>query len=548
MTQNRIGIGMLAAAIVAAACTGSIIDPTGNESGSGAGSSPPGSAAPPSAQAEALIAKSGLRRLTAAEYDATLADLLGDTSVGSALILPEDLRTPFDNDVTDQVASQALIEGAEMLAVEAAARLVANAARRAALVGCTPTGPGDTVCFRSFLASFGRRALRRPLSELELDGYAKLQEFAVETGDFWVGVETALRAFLQDPELLYRVEVGTPVAGKPGMFRLTPFETATRLSYFLWGTTPGDALLDLAQTGKLDGPADVRAAAASLLADARARQRIARFHAMWLGYETLPHSAQLSLAMKLESDALIERVIFDDQAPWQEILRSQESYIDDNLAVHYGLSATGSSSPKWVSYGASGRRGILSHGSFLSNGAKFDDTSPTLRGLAVRTRLFCQNIPDPPPSVATDDPIPKTADAVCKKERYEIHAAGGCADCHQHMDPVGFGLENYDHLGRFRAVEPDEPSCAIDGVGELVGIGSFKGPAELADLMIASGQLNQCVVTQLYRFAMGRFRLDETDEKFIAAVADKIGNGDFRFDQLVLDFVSSESFSYRRDP
>jgi hypothetical protein len=553
MADNRIGFGVLAAAMIAAACTGSIVDPPtsaergGSSGSSSSGSWPEGSAPPPSTQSEALVPKSGARRLTAAEYDATLADLLGETNVRSELLLPEDVRTPYDNDSTDQVASQALIEGAEMLAVEAAARLVADPVRRSSLVGCSPAGAGDSQCFRSFLEKFGRRALRRPLAEAELDGYVALQEFAVEAGDFYVGVETALRAFLQDPEFLYRVEVGVPVEDKPGMFRLTPFEMATRLAYFLWGSTPSDALLDLAQGGKLASAQDVRAAAASLLADVRARKRIARFHAMWLGYETLPHSAELARAMKLESDALVERVIFDEQAAWQEILRAEETYIDDNLAAHYGLPAPGSSAPAWVNTSSGGRRGILSHGSFLSNGAKFDDTSPTLRGLAVRTRLFCQTIPDPPPSVATDDPIPKTEDALCKKQRYAIHSTGGCADCHQHMDPVGFGLENYDQLGRYRAVEPDEPSCAIDGVGELVGVGSFKGPAELANLAIESGQLNPCVVTQLYRFAMGRFRLDETDEKFIAMIADKLGSGDFRFDQLVLDFVSSEAFFYRRE-
>jgi hypothetical protein len=200
-----------------------------------------------------------------------------------------------------------------------------------------------------------------------------------------------------------------------------------------------------------------------------------------------------------------------------------------------------------VSYGDSGRRGLLSHGSFLSNGAKFNDTSPTLRGLAIRTRLFCQTIPDPPPNVATDDPIPKTADAVCKKDRYEVHSQGGCADCHSQMDPVGFGLENYDQVGRYRTVEPDEPSCVIEGVGELVGIGTFKGPAELADLMIASGELNQCVVTQLYRFAAGRFELDATDVAFVEALTKKIGNADFAFDELVLEFVGSEAFAFRRD-
>jgi hypothetical protein len=541
LNSQHVGLGYLVAAVLAAACTGSIVEPDGFSGGAG------GNAKPPSYESQELVARSGLRRLTAAEYDQTLRDLLNDSQAQSALLLPEDVRTPFDNDSSSQIASKALIEGAEMLAADAATRLVADPARRASLVGCTPSGAGDASCFRQFLSRFGRRALRRPLATAELDAYAKLLDFAIEKDDFWVGVDTALRAFLQDPEFLYRVEVGTPVSGQPGMYRLSGFELATRLSYLIWGSTPSDALLDLAEAGELSSRDQLRAAAAGMLADARARKRIARFHAMWLGYEMLPHGASLALGMRAESDALVERVIFEQKRPWQDLLRAEDTYIDDNLATHYGLTPPGSATPAWVSYGQSGRRGLLSHGSFLSNGAKFNDTSPTLRGLAIRTRLFCQVIPDPPASVATDDPIPKTADAVCKQDRYEIHRQGGCADCHNQMDPVGFGLESYDQLGRFRTVEPDEPTCTIDGTGELVGVGTFKGPAELADLLIASGELNQCVVTQLYRFASGRFELDSIDRSFVAMLTDKIGSSDFRFDQLLLELVGSEPFGYRRD-
>jgi hypothetical protein len=539
-TCKRAGIGYLAVAILAAACTGTILDPDHDGTGSG-------TTAPPSSATQQLIGRSGMRRLTAAEYDLTLRDLTGDTETQSALVLPEDVRTPFDNDYTNQIASKALIEGAEMLATEAAARVIADPVRRAKVVGCTPNGANDSACFKSFISSFGRRVLRRTLSAAEVDGYAKLQQFAIEKNDFWIGVETVLRAFLQDPQFLYRVEVGTPITGKPGMYRLTPFELATRLSYFIWGSTPSEQLLDLAEAGRLREPSEVRAAAASLLTDTRARKRIARFHAMWLGYEMLPHSPDLAQAMRQESDKLVERVVFEDRGAWQDLLRADETYVDDALATHYGLTPPGSSWPTWVSYGSSGRRGILSHGSFLSNGAKFSDTSPTLRGLAIRTRLFCQTIPDPPPNVATDDPIPKTADALCKYDRYAMHRQGGCADCHNQMDPVGFGLENYDQLGRYRSVEPDEPTCAIEGQGELVGIGTFKGPAELADLMIASGELNHCVVTQLYRFASGRFELDETDALFVDVLTKTIGSGDFKFDELLLEFVSSEAFGFRRD-
>jgi hypothetical protein len=251
--------------------------------------------------------------------------------------------------------------------------------------------------------------------------------------------------------------------------------------------------------------------------------------------------------MQAETRGLIERVVFDEKRPWQDLFRSDETYVNDLLAEHYGLPQPGSTTPVWVSYGTSGRRGILSHGTFLSNGAKFSDTSPTLRGLAIRTRLFCQTIHDPPPNVVTDEPIPKTGNIICKKDRYAQHRQGACKSCHDQMDPVGFGLEQFDQMGRYRTVEPDEPTCPIDGEGELIGIGTFHGPGELADMLIESGALNTCVVTELYRFAAGRFELDDVDQQLVETLAKKLGGGDFKFDDLLLQFVSSDSFAHRRE-
>src|SRR5262245_57135491 len=181
---------LLGVALIGAACTGSIIDPGGNENGNGG---PGGSVKTASGE---LVAVSGLRRLTAAEYDATVKDLLGETQAASAMLLPTDPRTPFDNDYKFQVPSQALIEGAELLAAQTADRLIGDQARRDQIVGCSPSGPDDAVCFRTFVTSFGKRALRRPLSTDEIDRFVALQSLAVEANDFWIGVDAAVRAFL----------------------------------------------------------------------------------------------------------------------------------------------------------------------------------------------------------------------------------------------------------------------------------------------------------------------------------------------------------------
>jgi hypothetical protein len=536
------GVGYLGALLGAsAACVGQIGDRPGGGDGSGPG------AVPFDPEAKLAVA-SGLRRLTVDEYDSTLRDLIGDDTRPSALLLPVDKVNPFDNDASMQQPSAALVEAAEALARDASWRLLAEPERRDEVIGCVPSGPDDEACLRSFIAGFGRRALRRTLEAEEIEEIAGVRALAVAEGDFYAAADAVLRTFLQHPEMLYRVETGAPVAEEPGLFRLSGNQVATRLSYLIWGSTPDDWMLDLAEDGQLETPEQVRAAAVQALDDPRARSRVARFHALWLGYETLPHPPELAQAMRAESDALVERVVFDERLPWLDVFRLEATFVGDALAEHYGLEPHGSDAPAWTSYAQSGRRGILSHGSFLANGAKFADTSPTQRGLAVRTRLLCQTIADPPPGVVTDQPPVLTEEVPCKKDFYqEVHAQGGCASCHSLMDPIGFGLEGYDQMGRHRAFEPDAPACAIDEQGEVAGVGAFQGPAGLAELLTGSEELGRCVVTQLYRFAMGRADLDEMDRALVEAVAGEGGVGEARFDEILLDLVAHPAFHHRRE-
>lgn len=494
------------------------------------------------------IAPIGLRRLTSREYDATLADLLLDDTAASDVLLPEDPRTPFDNAYVGHDASKALIEGAELLASDAASRLLADPAKRDQVVGCTPTGATDTECFDSFVASFGRRAFRRPLSEVESAALSGLIVDAEEADDFYVGVESVIRTALQSPSFLYRVEVGTPVQGEPDVFALNDYEVAARLSYFLWGTMPNDMLLDAAEAGELQDAASIRDLATTMLQDDRALRLIGQFHALWMGYETLPGDYEVVSAMKAETEALLKRIIIDEQRPWQDILRLDETWLDATLAEHYGMDAPVGGA-QWVKHTDPNRKGLLGQGSFLSLGSKFGDTSPTQRGIAIRTRLFCQEIPlpDAEDNVDVDEP-PGDPETQCKPERYALHREEGtsCNGCHEQVDPIGFGLERYDQAGQYREFEPNRPDCPIEGTGELVGVGTFEGPAQLADLMIESGSLNRCAATMLYRFAIGRYELDQLDANFLNAVLDDIGQGDFRFDDLLVQFVGSDMFRYRR--
>jgi hypothetical protein len=491
---------------------------------------------------------SGMRRLTAAEYDATVMSLLG-VPVASALLLPEDPRTPYDNDYTLQQPSDALVSGAELLAGDLAALALSTEEGRDRVVGCTPNGAADEACFEQFVVDFGKRALRRPLTEEQRLAFTSLHAISIEEGDFYAGVETAVRAFLQHPQFLYRVEVGTPVENQPGLFALDDWEVASRLSYVLWGTMPDQPLFDAAETGELGQTATLTELVRWMLEDDRASTRVQRFHALWLDFEQLPHSAELSAALNMETSALIERVVFEERRPWLDLLTSAETHLDAMLAEHYGLPAPNGDEAGWVPYPeGSGRKGLLSHGSFLSLGGAFGDTSPTLRGIAVRTRLFCEPELQVPEDVDPDN-APQSEESPCKWDRYAAHRADpGCASCHAAIDPIGFGLENYGPDGRFRTHDVDLPQCEILGEGEVPGIGTFSGPGELADLVIEDGRIERCVATQFYRFAMGRFELDQTDKTFIDALMQGVDeDAPLVFDQMVISLLTSPEFRFRRD-
>ncbi len=509
------------------------------------GGDPPGAGISDEVAQEVGVA--GMRRLSVVEYQQTVLDLLGLESADAKEILPVDTFAPFDNVYALQTPSEPLIKGAELLAGDIAEAVVADPALRGAVVGCQPTGADDAACFDSFVASFGRRALRRPLSAEERARFGSLISFGQEASDFWFGVNAALRAFLQHPEFLYRVEIGEEVAGQPELRRLGDFELAARLSYFLLGSTTPDWLLDAAEAGELSTSEGVSVAAERLVADPRARARIDRFHAMWLSYSTLTTTG-LPGQMLQETNALIERVVFDEKRPWTDILTAQETFLTPELATHYGLASPGAQ-PGWVPYAESGRAGILSHGSFLSAVAKFGDTSPTQRGLLIRTRLFCQTIEKPPPdlNVNVDEPPQAPDPNACKIDRYYMPQDPQCATCHKLMDPIGFGLENYAPNGQYRATELDRPECVIDGQGTFEGIGTFQGPSGLVDLAMQSGLVEECVAKQLYRFAVGRMELDEHDYALLERVVAETSTGGLRMDAFITSYVTSEAFRFRRE-
>lgn len=514
----------------------------GEADGTGADTSvPPDEDLPDDA---ATLGPSPLRRLSLAEYQATVLELTG-VDVGPELgLLPADPRTPFDNDALEQFASSGLIEGLHLAATHVAQTVTADPELRSQVLGCDPTGPDDEACLRAFTERFLFGAYRRPPSDEEVERYLLSASVAQDQQDFDAAVEIIIAAALQDPSMVYRIEIGKPVTDRPGVRALDEWELASRLSYFLYGSMPDPQLFAAAEAGELGTAEELGIAAARMLDTDRGRARVQRFHAQWLGYESLPHTASLGEAMRAETAALITDIVFESQDSWFALLSAGRTWVTPELAAHYGMQEP--ADPRWVEYQDPQRAGILSHGTVLSNGAKFGDTSPVQRGLFVQRRLLCREIPLPDlDDVDTDAPPPATSPDECKLAGYERHREDPtCAACHAHLDPIGFGLEAFDAAGRKRLHEPDRPECPIDGIGELAGIGSFSGPAELGEHLQVSPDLEDCLVRHTYRFAVGR---DETDIETptIEGLKAQTRDEGWRFDALLLAIVESPSFRYR---
>ncbi len=514
----------------------------GSSSGTGGGVLPSGPGNLTTASASVA------RRLTRTELSNVVRDVLGDDTGATAKYLAEDEYRPFDNDYTVQNASRALIESLEALSTDLAARAT-SAENRAKVVPCTPAGADDAACLRQTIETLGRRLYRRPLSEEQVAAYLTLQSFATEqvagvTNDFYTAVNLVLRSMLQDPEVLYRIETGTPT-GEAGIYQLDACEIASRLSFLLWGSGPDDALLDAAQGGSLLDPGSRSTQAGRLLSDPRARAQLQRFHAMWLGYRAIPASAELAGAFSTETNKLIDKVLFDQPSSYLDLFTSTQTYVNDLLATQYDLPAP-AGGEGWVTYPNDQRAGILSHGSVLAAFSKFSDTSPTQRGIFVQTRLLCNTVAPPPANVNVDQP-PSNGEAVCKLERYDAHRAlASCKACHGQLDPIGYGLENYDIGGRYRTHDDAHEECTLPDVGSLPGYGDFSGPGQLAKLLVESGELEQCFVQHLMSYAAGRELRPEEDAARDQLLASFKADG-YALPVTLTKLVADERFALRQE-
>ena len=529
-----------------------------------------------------------VRRLTHAQYDNTVRDLLGDYSKPAERFPPEDYVDGFKNQLTGQGMPPLLVETYST----AAERLALNAFRIGDVNGLIPCAPSqgygasrqssagssraaadkwawnDQKCRDAFVRRFGLRAFRRPLSEDEVKRYSAVFSEQAQVGRrFLDGARVVVEAMLQSPNFLFHVE-----AGPDG--RHADYEVASRLSYLLWNTMPDEALFEAAAKGELSTPAGRDAAARRMLQNVpKGRDALDQFFEEWLRFDRVVNAVkanryqaftpELALAMAEETRTLLHHLVWNDRN-FMELLTADYSFLTSELAEVYGLPA-----PKdqfeMVKFPAdSNRAGILGQGTFLASTAGPTDTSPTARGIFIRERLLCQHVPPPPPGVITTLPDP-LVDGQKPKGRRQLmveHVENPtCASCHRLMDPIGFGFEHFDAIGQYRQQEmipvpgrrgggggggrggPPPIPLEIDAQGEIAGIpnSNFSGAKQLGTILANSPVCQECVVRQMFRYSYGRLET-ASDENTIHQLYDQFKASGFKFKSLLVALVQSPEF------
>jgi hypothetical protein len=506
-----------------------------------------------------------LRRLTHSQYNHTIFDLLGDESNPADQFPPED----FVNGYKGQYQAQAigpLLEEAYSAAAEKLSRNAFRGGDTRRLIPCKPASPADAACRAQFIRALGLRAFRRPLAETEIAPYARLfAEEAEKQRDFLKGAQVVLEAMLQSPAFLYRIE-------NPTDTRWKPYEAASRLSYFIWDSMPDDALFRAAAAGKLNTRPGFEKAARRMLADPKAHRSVDEFVAEWMRFDRVVTAVkdrrsyplftpELAVAMTEETRRLIDDAVWNDRN-FLDIFTANYAFVTADLASVYNLPAPAGEFERVEFPAASDRAGLTGAGSFMVLTSKPSETSPTARGLFVREQFLCQHVPDPPPGVNTNLPPVSVEKPITVRERLGEHVSNPtCASCHNLIDPIGFGLEHYDAIGRRmekvrvtapqpradRDKRPFSVELPIDSSGSIAGIqdSAFSSPKELGRVLAGSAQCQECLIKQLFRYQSGRIE-GLSDREVIRRSLEDFRASHFHFKEAIIALSKWTEFPPRR--
>jgi hypothetical protein len=430
---------------------------------------------------------------------------------------------------------------------------ISDSPSRANIFICHPTDAAqEAPCAENIITNLAGRAFRRSVTDENIVPLMGLYEAGRSVGGFEAGVRDAVAAILASPHFLYRPESGDEV----GTVTLSDLELASRLSFFLWSSLPDQELIDVANRSRLNDPEVLAGQVARMLADDRAISLVNDFAFQWLDLSKLdaivPDRGQFPQAsgvldqrelLRQELRLFIDSVLRSDSSV-VELMTADHTYLNERLAMHYGIETVKGARFRRVTLDQPARRGLLGKGAILMLTAYPNRTSPVLRGSWILERIVGSPPPEPPPDIP---PLPENGrgPALTVRERMEQHRANPvCFACHGIMDPLGLALENFNAVGQFRTHDPDTRT-AIDPAGQLPDGELISGPEDLSRALVARPkQFVQTFTENLLTFALGR-SVDYRDMTTVRRIVDRASANNYRFDSIVLEIVSSDAFRQR---
>ena len=421
---------------------------------------------------------------------------------------------------------------------------------------CTPTQPGEEeACAEKILSTLMRRAYRRPISAADVEGPMAFYREGRSDGDFDAGIGSALTAVLINPEFLFRVELDPDEVASGAAYRISDLELASRLSFFLWSSLPDDELLNAAIGGELSRPAELEQQARRMLADPRSDNLASNFAGQWLQLRNLravspnprlypDFDDNLRQALRQETELFFDSVLREDRSVL-ELLKADYTFLNERLARHYGIPGVYGSRFRRVALpDDSTRGGLLRQGSILAVTSYATRTSPVIRGKWVLDNILGAPPPPPPPANVPVLEENSVRAGLAMRERLSQHRTNPvCASCHSTIDPVGFSLENFDALGRWRDHAGD--SGPVDASGGLPGVGEFDGVDGLEAALLSRPELFAGRVTEkLLTFALGR-GVAFYDAPAIRTILRDVEPDGYGFSSLILGIVQSVPFQMR---
>jgi hypothetical protein len=535
---------------------------SGGSGGAGGGLNLAGGVELPSGTEAAALLPARIRRLSDAEYQASVSALLQDGANGvSAGFVPDSRQSGFTVNAAqrvDPVFARQLAEAAITLAANVRARL-------AELAPCpNPTTDADA-CADKFIRDFGGRAYRRPLGDDEVTHLMTVFHTAYQGGTYDEGVELVARAMLQSAAFLYLTEIGDAPAAT---IKLTAYELASSISYLAQGGPPSQSLLDNANQGLLDTDTGRASVLNKLnLFGPSAQERVARVVREWLGTDRILETAKdsnvyagfdaLKSDLDLETTSFLNSVVSgaeNNGGSLANLLAGNWTVGNSRLATLYGSTAPGSDEDnQLVRIELPNRLGILNHGAFLSVFAHAHETAPVLRGVAVMRRVACVGVADPVDlKTAVVPPAPDPAKTT--RERFAAHATPECATCHDRIDSFGFAFEGFDGMGRSRTIDNGEPVDAKVVIAGTDFDGSYADSNALAKAMSTSPQVRQCFARHVFRAlaASSDPELAQSEDDFLKywdTTLERTPEGtvsEVRIIGTLAAFITSRSFAYRR--